>query len=249
MEKALEKFITHWKQQPNVRGILLTGSYAVGIQKEDSDVDIRLILKDDAPASFKGLETIDGFSFSFIGRSKAVTLKKFNRQFFSHVKMEACIYNVGKILHDPFGDIAEIMKVAKVYVDTPLVAKEISEADLKLYMYSLHKKYSYIMSADPEDPFYVYNYMMYLKSALNRYADFINAEIMFENDSKLSRFLTDERYLAAYGYEKFPDQDFMVLWLAGLKEKSTSCITEIHSYLRKNLHNFNDDNTIIFWHD
>ncbi|AXG68646.1 hypothetical protein KORDIASMS9_00862 [Kordia sp. SMS9] len=249
MEKALEQFITHWKTQVNVRGILLTGSYAVGIQKEDSDVDIRLILDDTVQESFKGLETIDGFSFSFIGRSKAVTLKKFNRQFFSHVKMEACIYNVGKILHDPFGDISEIMKVAKIYVETPLIVNEVSEADLKLYMYSLYKKYSYIISTDPEDPFYIYNYMMYLKSALKCYADVINAEVMFENDSKLHRFLTDDRYLAAYGYSKFPDQDFMKLWLAALKEKSTKGITEIHKYLRQNLHNFNDSNTIISWRD
>lgn len=241
--------MAHWKQQKQIRGILLTGSYAVGIQNTTSDIDIRLILNDDVQTSFKGLETIDGYCFSYIGRSKAITLQKFNRQFFSHVKMEARIYNVGKVLYDPFGDVTKIMELAKTYVETPLIAKEISEDDLQLYMYSLYKKYQYIVNSTPDDPFYDYNYMMYLKSALNYYADVLNTEIMFENDSKLSRFLTDERYLSAYGYSKFPDQDFINLWLSALSEKSIHKIEDIHNFLRKNLHNFNSDNTIISWHN
>jgi predicted nucleotidyltransferase len=247
MEKALEKFIAYWKQREDVKGILLTGSYAVGIENADSDVDIRLLLTDDATTSFKGLDTIDGYVFSFIGRNKSVTLQKFNRQFFSHVKMEARIYTVGKVLYDPVSDIASLIEVAKTYVESPLIAKEISESDLELYMHSLHKKYSYVLNSTNEDPFYAYNYILYLKNALNYYADVLNAEIMFENDSKLSRFLTDERYLSAYGYSKFPDQYFLDLWLSALKEKSHLKIKEINTYLRKNLHNFNDSNTIISW--
>jgi len=249
MEKALELFIEKYKQQYTIRGILLTGSYAVGIQNADSDVDIRLLLAEDATISFKGLDTIDGFVFSFIGRSKSVTLQKFNRQFFSHVKMEARIYNVGKILYDPFGEIASIKEVAKTYVETPLIAKEISKDDLELQMYSLHKKYMYVINSTNEDPFYDYNYILYLKSVLNFYADFLNTEIMFVNDSKLKRFLTDDRYLSAYGYSKFPDQTFIKLWFLALRKKKVTHIKSINSYLRKNLHNFNDSNTIISWQE
>lgn len=247
MKEALQKFILHWKQQQYVRGILLSGSYAVGIQNDHSDIDIRLILDDNTTTSFKGLETIDGFCFSYIGRSKAVTLKKFNRQFFSKVKMEARIYNIGEILYDPFNDVAEIIEVAKTYVETPLVKKEVSENDVQLYMYSLHKKYEYLINTSADDPFYDYNYIMYLKNALNYYADVLNIEMIFDNDSKLNRFLADEKYLSAYGHSKFPDQNFITIWTRALKEKNILNLKEINYYLRKNLHNFNNEKAVIYW--
>ena len=247
MEKALEKFITHWKEQPNVRGIMLTGSYAVGIPKKDSDVDIRLILDDSVSKSFKGLQTIDGYCFSYIGRSKAVTLEKFNRQFFSNVKMEARIYNVGKIILDPFGDIAEIIAVAKTYVATPLIKKEISEHDLQLYMYSVYKKYQYLLTTSPKDPFYDYNYILYLKNVLTFYAEKLNAEMVYGNDSKLIRFLTDETYLETYNFPPFPDADFKELWLAALHTKNLTNLQQLHDFLRKHLYNFNEHTTHIEW--
>ncbi|EDP96627.1 nucleotidyltransferase domain-containing protein [Kordia algicida OT-1] len=247
MEKALEKFIARWKQKGIVRGILLTGSYAVGIQNENSDIDIRLVLDNTTTTSFKGLETIDGFSFSYIGRSKAVTLEKFNKQFFSHVKMEARIYNVGKILFDPYRDIATLQQIAKNYVETGLIPRKTSETDRQLHMYSLHKKYEYILNTTPDDPFYTYNYILYLKNALNFYASVLNTEIIFENDSKLHRFLTDKHYLEMYGYTSFPDQEFIKLWLLALEKREIKEIREIYTYLRKNLYKFNESSTLIEW--
>lgn len=245
MEKALEKFIIYWKKQPNIRGILLTGSYAVGLQNEHSDVDIRLILAETVEKSFKGLKTIDGYCFSYMGRSKAETLQKFNHQFFSNVKMEARIYTIGKIIHDPHGDIAEIIKVARMYADTPLIQKEVSEEDRQLYMYSLQQKYEYLQHTTPKNPFYDYNYVLYLKNMLTFYAETLNAEMLYGNDSKLIRFLTDEKYLKAYNFPSFPDEQFKNLWINALTEKNNKNLHTIHNFLRENLYNFNKTKTHI----
>jgi predicted nucleotidyltransferase len=247
MEEALKKFIAHWTPKEEVKGILLTGSYAVGIQNEHSDIDIRLILDDAVQESFKGLETIDGYCFSYLGRSRAVTLTKFNNQFFSHVKMEARMYNVGKIVYDPFDIVAEMKKVAAIYVATPLVPKNISESDLQLNMHSLYKKYEYITQSTPSDPFYDYNYILYLKNALQYYAEKVNAEMIYGNDSKLIRFLTDETYLQAYNFPPFPDNHFKTLWLSALEKKNLTELQQLHDFLRKHLHKFNEFSTHIRW--
>ena len=247
LEKVLEKFVVHWKQQLNLRGILLTGSYAVGLQNENSDVDIRLILKYSVEKSFKGLETIDEYCFSYMGRSKAETMQKFNHQFFSNVKMEARIYAVGKIVHDPFGDIAEILKVAHVYSDTPLIKKEVSNEDLKLYMYSLSQKYQFIEKTTPEDAFYDYNYILYLKSTLAYYAEKLNIEMNYGNDTKLFRFLIDEKYLSAYKYPEFQDKTFRNLWISALIKKDKNSLNILHNFLEENLCNFNKSTIRIEW--
>ncbi|WP_046743255.1 nucleotidyltransferase domain-containing protein [Kordia zhangzhouensis] len=247
MEKALQKFISYWKQKDMVRGILLTGSYAVGIETKNSDVDIRLVLDDSTTGSFKGLETIEGFTFSFIGRSQSITLDKFNRQFFSHVKMEARIYHIGKAIYDPYGEVAFLQEIAKNYVETPLISKEVSETDCQLYMHSLYKKYEYIQNSNPKDPFYMYNYILYLEKAISYYAEKLNAEMIYGNDSKLIRFLTDEKYIKTYGFPSFPDAKFKALWLAALNKREKSQLESIHIFLRKHLHNFNESSTLIEW--
>lgn len=43
MENSLKEFVDYWKSKDYVLGILLTGSHALGLQNENSDIDIRII--------------------------------------------------------------------------------------------------------------------------------------------------------------------------------------------------------------
>jgi len=46
-ESALRKFLEPWKEEDLVEAALLTGSYAVGLETERSDVDVYIVLSDD----------------------------------------------------------------------------------------------------------------------------------------------------------------------------------------------------------
>ena len=87
MKEALEKFVDHWKKREEIEGILLSGSYAVGLENKNSDVDIRLVLNPNQTRGIKGLQDIDGFSFSYLGSTKNITTKSFNLNFFINSKL------------------------------------------------------------------------------------------------------------------------------------------------------------------
>ncbi|WP_240924214.1 nucleotidyltransferase domain-containing protein [Thermococcus sp. 21S7] len=53
-KQALEKFLDPWKEKDFVEAAILTGSYALGLQTQRSDVDVYIILSDDVDWREKG---------------------------------------------------------------------------------------------------------------------------------------------------------------------------------------------------
>jgi len=46
-QKALKKFISNWENKKFTQGAILTGSYAVGNQTTNSDIDVHIVLNND----------------------------------------------------------------------------------------------------------------------------------------------------------------------------------------------------------
>lgn len=246
MKEALQEFVEIWKEKEEVIGILLCGSYAVGLGKKHSDVDIRLLLNEDQDIQFKGLIEINGLSFSYLGRTKESVIKKFNTDYFNNSKIEARNFQKGKTLYDQNEEIKEIKKIAAHYFKTPFLNKQISEEERKDMMYSLLSRYEYLkVAGDTASPYFQYNYMLFMRLALMYYTKILKIELDF--DTKLERMLNDKEYIKAYEFEMFPDRVFINLWQESLKTRSKIALDDIFEYLKKMIYNIDQKNFMMHW--
>lgn len=246
MEQALKKFINIWRKNKNVTGILLTGSYSIGLQSKNSDIDIRIILNSEVKESFKGLQEIDGYLFSYLGRTKKAISNKFNSDYFNNSKLEARMFNVGKIIYSTNEDLSELKNIAKHYYNQPFLEKAISKDDKKSMMYNLYNLYNYLIETDSKSPFFLFNYMIFMKQALSYYFHISNIEMVM--DSKLERLLTDKKYISKYNF-KISEKYFITLWLRNISPSNINkeSLNEIYSYMENKLSRIDKKKLIIFW--
>lgn len=248
MKKALSKFVGTWSKKPHVKGILLCGSYALGLQNNESDIDIRIVIDSQKLYSFKGLKEIDGYSFSYLGRNKNSIIKKFNRDYFNNSKIEARNFHLGIILYDNGGIIQNIKKIAQYYFNSPFISL-FSEENSKDMMYSLYNLFFYLNKTDSKSPFFLYNYILFMRLSLMYYSKSLNLELDY--NTKLERMLKDEEYIKKYNFEEFTDRVFITMWQKYIRRDNINKenAKEIFEYLKGKVYNFNDKEFLMFWKD
>lgn len=249
INKKIESFVRSWKKNPEVQGILLTGSYVVGLQTEESDVDIRIVLGNNKKEfSFKGGQDVNDLSISYLARAECNILKKMNDEYFNTSKFEARLFHIGEILYQKNQCITRIKSIAKFYYDQPKRKKIVSKNDDKMKMYSLYSRYCYLINSDANSPFFLLNYYLFMQSALLLNSEYWNVET-FILETKLERILTDNSYIENYNLEEYPDKDFLNLWIYSLKKENINHenVKLIYNYFKNNLYDFNEKNFVGAW--
>ena len=246
MKKVLIDFLEYWRDKEEVIGIVLCGSYSINMENTKSDIDIRIILDNNIEFSFKGLEERQGYSFSYVARTKAVIKNKFNSDFFSNSKIEARSFYLGRILYDKIGDVKELKEISKYYFEQPFIKKNDIES-MKSMMYSLHSRFSYLKSINVNSPFFLYNYIHFMRLALIYYSKTLNLEMVI--DTKLERLLTDEEYVKKNNFSLFPDKEFIELWIRNLSKEriEINSLKEIYEYLKLKIFNIDSKKHSFYW--
>ena len=247
MEEALNEFIEHWKSKRRVVGILLTGSYAVEQQNRNSDIDIRLIINNTNGKSIKGLTTINGYKFSYLGRSAESTKKKFSSDFLNYNKFEARIFTIGKILYDRKDEVRNLIETAKIYLNTPFITKKINKEELNTRMYTIYSYKTYLDSLDEASPYFAYTYFLFMKLILSFYSSYLGYEFFL--DFKTEQILTNLNYRNIYIWETFPDQHFASLWNKNILQQNVNkkSVKSIFNYLQKKIVTVNENNFKMTW--
>lgn len=241
MEQALNKFLENWTNNPDVIAILLTGSYAIKMNHENSDVDIRIILDKNCQTE-KGLTEIDGHKFSYLTRSYDNIENRIKREFAINCKFEANVIRIGKILFQKNNIINDLKRTADYYHNSNFAIRNISEDTLKTNIYLLYNYKSYLETLSEESPFFIYTYMAFMKLCLNFYSSFLNIEIF--TDLKVEKLLTNQLYRQKCEWDKFPDEEFSNLWqnCLLLKNINTNSLNQIFNYLQDKTVSFNEKN-------
>ena len=76
-EKALEKFLDKYKNEDYFLGAILTGSYVIGNNDENSDIDIYIVTKDTTTWRERGNKLIDDFLIEYFINPKKKVLSYF----------------------------------------------------------------------------------------------------------------------------------------------------------------------------
>ncbi|WP_223608659.1 nucleotidyltransferase domain-containing protein [Chryseobacterium sp. OSA05B] len=247
MEKALEEFLNQWKNKKYVLGILLTGSYAVGLQTENSDIDIRIIFDKSKTKTLKGLTKINNYTFSYLGRNTDSIIRKLNSEFINRQKFEAYIFNIGKILYDRKNTTAELKHLAQTYASTPFLKKHHIKSEVKAGMYGLYNHKNHLINLDENSPFFHYQYYMFMKKALSFYSSYLGFESFL--DTKTEKVLYDTEYRQRYQWDDFPDKIFSEKWITSIKIENISKNSAIiiYHYLESKIEKINEENFTIHW--
>ncbi len=212
MKQEIQDFVNKWKKKPDVIGIVISGSYATGLSKKESDVDARIIIKTNNTFC-KGVESINGIPFSFILGNIEDFLSTIHSQFFNNLKFEARVFYIGNILLDKTGEIQSLKEKAGKIID--LDFESISTESLVLRKYMLHNNLSYFSKTSNSSLLFNYHYFQFLSHIFKAYSSYLCFEV--PNEEKLETVLFDQEYQEKNFFKDFPDKEFMNLWLKAIQ--------------------------------
>lgn len=209
LRQEIKKFITEKKKDSNCIGILLTGSHAVGLDNEFSDVDLRVLVK--SKKMLKVTEEKSGIKFSYIIGNIEGFKSRIYHQFLNNSKFEARVFVIGKILYDPDGLLQDFKEKVN-----DIMNEEFNENNSNYTIQALKNAISVYSDyfRNEEAELYVYNYYMFLESVMRTYFKILNFE--YPINTKIERILTDSAYREKNFFSKFPDQEFISLWFSSL---------------------------------
>ena len=107
-EIALNEFIKDYKNDPLVEAILLVGSYAVGNQNDKSDIDVYVILNDDAMYRERGNKLINGYLIEYFVNPVRMVREYIYEDKRGHGGAMANMLINGKVLMDRNGLIEQL---------------------------------------------------------------------------------------------------------------------------------------------
>lgn len=237
-KRALERFIGEWRKEDFVEAALLTGSYAVGLETERSDVDVYIILSDDVDWRERGNVVIDGVLIEYFANPVRQIRRYFEEEFASYSRSTARIIAMGKVLFDKTGITEDLKAEAFEYLRKPFGRPDETWVELSKYFLWDHLD-SLKDAGERSDPSFGYLYHLALSRALEVYSKFLGIET--PPASKVCRLFRDGRFRDAYMFEEYPDREFVVLFLNALKETNAENLERVIERVLEKMGGFSID--------
>ncbi|MDR6372611.1 putative nucleotidyltransferase [Chryseobacterium bernardetii] len=229
MDIVLTEFIEHWKSKDYVIGIVLTGSHALGLQNENSDIDIRIIFDTTQKTTLKGIKN----KISYFAESIDSVKKRMQQDYARNMKFEARLFSIGKILYKKNDTVDELIIIAHKFMNTPFRNTQHHRDAIILKMYSLSVNYNYLIQNE-SSKLYTYNYMSFLKNALHTYSWFMSYELFI--DIKTDLILNNPNYRRTNLWQDYPDKTFIQIWIDCIEgEYNNENIRKIYNYLQSQM--------------
>ena len=219
-----------------IESVLVTGSYASGNRDEFSDVDVYLVLSDEADWRERGNKRVGGYLIEYFANPER-QIRHEMQQYGSPIKT---MLQTAVILEDKTGAAQRLLKLCENKIEH----EPISENDLKMSMYYLWDFMNELERAAKMDAsgFFIV-YFTALEKATMLYSRFLDAPIPYI--THMYRWLSDECFRHKYGLPDFPDAVFTDKLLAcysveSIKEKH-ACIKGVYAHIEKAIGGFDID--------
>lgn len=231
-EIALDKFLKSWKENKDVSGIFVCGSYITGNPTKNSDVDIHIILKRGCEWRERGNKIVDGILVEYFANPPEKIIGYLEDDQKRRRKIEAHMLTTGKIIFDKNGEAKKLKEIAKKY----LVKKFDKMPEFKI---EISKYHLFDMADNLEEVYrrktldFTFVYSNFLKNVLVTYSEFLGYADIPEN--KIFRFLTDKKDKAKYNVQDFPDKLFVSMFIEAMEEKNKNKMLERFNKLVKHV--------------
>ena len=231
VEKVIKEFVSEWSSDERVEGILLTGSYAIGVQNSNSDIDFRVLISKEYNEPKKITEKIDDFVYSYIIANATFYKSMLEQQHIGYYKQEARIFKIGKICYSSNDTLKNLKNKALKLFEKPFRELQVSEQEKLLYeLYIYTDKFK----QKHKRPYYSMEYFTTMVRVFEIYSMFLGYE-RFTDLTKLYNILNSAEYRILYHYKEFLDTDFMNLWNNAVNKLDFEAGIKVINYVRGKL--------------
>jgi hypothetical protein len=221
---TVDSYVQKLKEDPEIIGVFLVGSYATGQYSELSDIDIKIILQPNIQKHYKGVKVEDGFHISYSAYSVMEAYDYFYTQLRSYSKFQARMLSQGIILYDATGEMKHLQAEANLVMQMPFVKPALSSIQLEAY--SLWKYKDALMHNDLQ-LHTLQTYHVFLDKALILYTKLLDMECIFQYPFfKMEQYIHDANFRKKYEIPEFPDTAFLQAYEEGLKHTAIQDIQQ-----------------------
>ncbi|TKC16749.1 nucleotidyltransferase domain-containing protein [Robertmurraya kyonggiensis] len=212
---ALEEFLKDWKDRDDVVGALVCGSYVTGNPSKRSDIDVHLILSEDADWRERGNQVVQGFLIEYFVNPPRQIREYFEDDFYSRRTMSMVQFMTGQTLFDKTGIIQELKDEAQEWINKEY--GELNTTLLEMKKYAIWDALDNLKDCFEQERLdFQFVYYNSLAKLFSEYSQFLGLEAI--SFYQINSYLTDPTYLKKYLKKEFPDAEFKVGYVKALAE-------------------------------
>ena len=231
-ERALDKFMKRYINEPWFEGAVLCGSYASGNQNKFSDIDVTIIGSNDMGWQEKSNCYVDGFLMEYtinpIWKNQEYMQSGLDNHSFINQKMFA----YGKILYDKHGVMKRLQQQSIRELKRKI--KPFSKYSNEFKKYGLWCRYDDMLSLKQDGYPLDLLYWTLIDKLIDAYYDF-NC-LPHVSHAKIQKILTNKEFATRYHADKLPPKKFTELLMdcfnAKQKDKMTA-LDKLYKYVMK----------------
>ena len=223
---ALNKFLEPWLAQPEVVGALVTGSYVLGTNTPQSDVDVHVFLADGTSWKERGNTVTDGYLIEYFALPVGLYNKLFDMDHADNQRTNARMIAVGEIIVDKTGDVAKLKALSDQYMLKPF--KQLSDEqieDRKYWLWDSMDGLEDLLSSNAPNSEMVY--YSHIGLVMSVYAVYLRQEI--PHLAKAYRLFSSAEFRERYHFNAYPDKTFSEMFMAALSASSGQRLVVAHN--------------------
>lgn len=225
---ALEEFLVDWKKRNDVVGALVCGSYITGNPSKRSDIDVHIILADDADWRERGNLITNGFLIEYFVNPPKQILKYFQEDFQNLRTMSMVQFITGITLFDKTGVINELKVEAQKWMKKEY--NELNEAILEMKKYSIWDSLDNLKDCfEQKRVDFHFVYYNSLANLFSEYCNFLRLETI--PYYQICSYLSDSTYIKKYLKNIFPDTKFNNTFIRAIQEVDGQKMMEVYEEL------------------
>lgn len=216
---ALKEFLKEYEDDDDVIGALLYGSYANDTYNDYSDINVYLVLRDEAEYFEEGITESNSYIISYYKKNYSGIKENMEDELkLSIYNQTSTIFAYGKILYDVNGSVKELQDLALTYIDNGMknVDSEILDISNKNIWYlSKELKASYY---EERLDFYELYYEL-LHEIYRSYCRYENIPV--GDRLKIYKNLSNKEFRGKNHIFKVPDEKFTKMYLKCYEQDKT----------------------------
>lgn len=241
-EKALNIFLKTWKEQEDVIGAIVCGSYVTGKPSPHSDIDVHIILSDDVDWRERGNVIVDDYLIEYFVNPPKQIIKYFEEDYNDLRPHSMVQFLTGKIIFDNYGEIKRLKDEARIWFNKKY--NELGSTSIEFIKYHLWDTLDNLLDCheqNREDFEFVYHNS--LRVLFEEYSRYLQVEITPFN--QVLAYISDPHYKEKYLSKGFPDRFFSEKFLHSIsekeKDKKMKLFSELIDYVLNKMGGFNID--------
>ena len=235
---ALEEFIKIWRNRKHTLGIMITGSYVIDLADEYSDIDLYIMLSDEATHRERGDHVLGGCVVEYNADPVRYTLQLQEEQYRAGLRHCARKLSTGRIVFDTNGAALELQRIAKLYMTKPF--EKMSSTLCEMAKYFMWDQFEDLRRlAQGDQTAFAFAYYCGLQNILIHYGHYLGVEVV--RPVRMYQFLTQREFRKKYCVDGFPDNEFVSLVANCMGKVDFSTIEKLTLYTQAQMGGFTLD--------